>query len=494
MDNIQVGEMNAQGQKRFKMVDIEVVVPNPTQPRTHFDDEEIERLSQSIKEFGVIEPVILTEKEGGKYMLIAGERRFRAAIRAGQREIPAIIEDIDRVGELSLIENIHRVELTHPEKGLAVLRILKAKGVSSSVPEIIKALQRVRSGNTEGRDFPVGELVKALSKHPRTIIEWMKSLLVDEEILRQEREVQRLSGGALARLSTFDGDEQRMFYNIIKSENIQTGILGFISQLKKMDSAERKKILSHGDIQGLVENTENSNGDVLDDRISADLKHTRADHPHEDLDQTDDYLTSPSEFNAVETNEESTSEISEDIGKLMGISGTVRRHVDKVPPKWLYFERSLWNLRQFRKNIDFITTGTDGKDLDLFIRGLKVFDVERLLVVDVRDTPFSRFKPEFNKWNLKTALNQQGIDYIHRGELGVVKSLRNRLYRGDLTESQLWEEYRVNVLTEENREKLLDTIKNRIPVFVCTEISPERCHRNVIAKFLNSENKRGIDF
>jgi ParB family chromosome partitioning protein len=99
---------------------IEAVERNPHQPRKRFDEARLEELAASIREHGVVEP-ILVRREGGKYRIVAGERRWRAAQRAGLREVPAILrEATDREAfELALVENIQRADLNAIEEAEA---------------------------------------------------------------------------------------------------------------------------------------------------------------------------------------------------------------------------------------------------------------------------------------------------------------------------------------------------------------------------------------
>ena len=102
------------GLQNLKIIDIE---PNREQPRKHFDEESISELSESIKMYGVIQPIVVTKKEG-YYAIVAGERRWRAAKQAGLKEIPAIIRDGDdrKNKEIALIENMQREDLNAFEK------------------------------------------------------------------------------------------------------------------------------------------------------------------------------------------------------------------------------------------------------------------------------------------------------------------------------------------------------------------------------------------
>lgn len=97
-----------------KMAAIDSIIPNPKQPRTLFNEEELNELAASIKEHGIIQPLIVNEKSNGQYTLIAGERRLRAAQIAGLTTVPVICRDADdkQLLELALIENIQREDLS----------------------------------------------------------------------------------------------------------------------------------------------------------------------------------------------------------------------------------------------------------------------------------------------------------------------------------------------------------------------------------------------
>ena len=115
--------------ERFAELDLEVVKPNPFQPRTRFDDQTIDELAQSIKETGIVQPIIVAP-EDDHYKIIVGERRWRAAQRAGLRRIPVLIRNIpkDKQLEVSLIENIHREELNALEIAHAYQRLIDDHG------------------------------------------------------------------------------------------------------------------------------------------------------------------------------------------------------------------------------------------------------------------------------------------------------------------------------------------------------------------------------
>lgn len=105
-------EINEDNSEIIKEIDLELITENPYQPRKNFDETALRELSESIKRHGLIQPIIVIEKDGG-YMLIAGERRFRATKLLGESKIKAIVADIESqsLRELALIENIQREDL-----------------------------------------------------------------------------------------------------------------------------------------------------------------------------------------------------------------------------------------------------------------------------------------------------------------------------------------------------------------------------------------------
>jgi len=109
----------------LRMIPIGAVVPNPNQPRVHFDENALEDLAMSIAAIGVLQPILVRPREGG-FELIAGERRCRAAQRAGLTEMPAVVKVTDDLSstEQALVENLHRQDLTALEEAAAYRQLL----------------------------------------------------------------------------------------------------------------------------------------------------------------------------------------------------------------------------------------------------------------------------------------------------------------------------------------------------------------------------------
>jgi ParB family chromosome partitioning protein len=134
------------GQHRLRELPINEINRNPRQPRTHFEEGSLASLAESIRERGVLQPVIVRPDTSGGYELVVGERRWRAAALADQATIPALIDDrVDRAGslELALIENVAREDLTAIEEARTIALLLEDLHLTATV--LAKRLGRSRA-------------------------------------------------------------------------------------------------------------------------------------------------------------------------------------------------------------------------------------------------------------------------------------------------------------------------------------------------------------
>ena len=124
--------------KNLKIIEIE---PNKEQARKRFDEEALDDLAESIKMYGVIQPIVVTKKDG-YYSIVAGERRWRAAKKAGLEEIPAIIrEDDDKKNkQISLIENMQREDLNPYEKAAGIRALMDEYNLTQEEVELANSL------------------------------------------------------------------------------------------------------------------------------------------------------------------------------------------------------------------------------------------------------------------------------------------------------------------------------------------------------------------
>ena len=182
LETINVSENSKKGETILKINDIE---PNREQPRKVFNEDALEELADSIREFGVLQP-ILVQKEADYYRIIAGERRWRAAKKAGLKEVPVIIKDYSEqeIVEISLIENIQREDLNPIEEAMAYKKLA----------EEFKLKQ--------------DEVAERVSKSRAAITNSMRLLKLDERVQGLLIEDMISTGHARALLAIADKEEQ----------------------------------------------------------------------------------------------------------------------------------------------------------------------------------------------------------------------------------------------------------------------------------------------
>lgn len=133
-------------ERQVKIVNITKIEPNREQPRRNFDEEALEELAESIRQFGLLQPILVHDKKT-YYEIVAGERRWRAAKKAGLKEIPVIIKELteQEIVEISLIENIQRENLNPIEEAQAYKRLLTEFNLKQE--EVAEGFQKPYSGD-----------------------------------------------------------------------------------------------------------------------------------------------------------------------------------------------------------------------------------------------------------------------------------------------------------------------------------------------------------
>ena len=149
-------------EKGYLEIPLKDIYPNPLQPRKIFDTKALDELASSIKVNGVIMPIVVNKDEQGKYMIIAGERRFRASKIAGKENIPAIIKEYDdrKIQEISLIENLQREDLNPIESATAMKQLMDDYGLTQE------------------------ELSERIGKSRSAIANTLRLLTLDEEVVK----------------------------------------------------------------------------------------------------------------------------------------------------------------------------------------------------------------------------------------------------------------------------------------------------------------------
>ena len=228
--------------KNLKLTEVE---PNRDQPRKNFDQEALEELAESIKEYGLIQPIVVTKKEG-YYGIVAGERRWRASKIAGLTEIPAIIrEDNERINsEISLIENMQREDLNPYEKAVGVRTLIDNYGLSQE--EVAKKLGKGRS--------TIANIVRILNLEPR-VLEMAKEgklteghckalLAITDPEKQYKTAVQMLERGATVRQvekkARVKETKEELDRNHVLYKSIEDNFQSFFGSKVRLDPGKRR--------------------------------------------------------------------------------------------------------------------------------------------------------------------------------------------------------------------------------------------------------------
>ena len=204
------------------LIKISKIEPNRDQPRKNFDKEALEALSDSIKQHGVISPITV-QKKGDRYIIIAGERRWRAARMAGLTEIPAYVGDYSEreIAELSLIENIQREDLNPIEEAQAYKRLMTEFNLKQD------------------------EVAKRVSKSRSAITNTMRLLKLSEEVQKYLIDGTLSEGHARALLGTEDQEVQNRLARKVIDEKLS--VRDIEKLIKNLDKPEKTKPVANNE-------------------------------------------------------------------------------------------------------------------------------------------------------------------------------------------------------------------------------------------------------
>lgn len=210
-------------------IDVKLIETNPEQPRKVFERQELEELSSSILEFGVIQPIVVKKGLEGQYFLIAGERRLRAATMAGLEKIPAIIRNADEkeVALIALVENVQRENLSYIEEAVAYKRLMEDYGLTQ------------------------GEISRRVGKQQSTISNKIRLLILPEDLQRTLAEHQLSERHARALLKLPDNEVRKQILEKIIAHNLNVKqsdklIEDFLSKTEKEKTrADRLRYINY---------------------------------------------------------------------------------------------------------------------------------------------------------------------------------------------------------------------------------------------------------
>jgi ParB family chromosome partitioning protein len=235
LDTNAVVETTTETERDVKKIKITQIEPNKTQPRTDFDEEKIEELADSIREYGIIQPIVVKLNKNGFYTIIAGERRWRAARKAGLKEVPALIKEVSEKTEkeITLIENIQREDLNALEEAAGIKELIDVYGLTQD--EVAKKI---------GRSRPAVANILRLLNLPEEI-----QKLVKDNILSQ--------GHASALLAVEDKDKALQIAKLIVAQDMSVrqteSYIASLSKVKTVKKPTKEEIEISRHIKALEE-------------------------------------------------------------------------------------------------------------------------------------------------------------------------------------------------------------------------------------------------
>ncbi len=233
---INIDDIETSGTSSINEVELSRIQPNPDQPRREFDDESLEELAASIKEIGIVQPISLRQMPGGTYQIIAGERRYRAALLAGLKSVPAYVRTVEdeAVMEMALIENIQREDLNAIEIALSFKKLIeqynltqeqlsdrigKKRTTIANYLRLLKLPAEVQIGLRD-KTIDMGHARALLSiENPTVQLELYKAIVREGLSVRKVEEMARSISSAPAATAkkVARRSVQRQEYNILKN-------------------------------------------------------------------------------------------------------------------------------------------------------------------------------------------------------------------------------------------------------------------------------------
>jgi ParB family transcriptional regulator, chromosome partitioning protein len=228
-----VGLLFGEQKEKYFECDIEAILPNKYQPREHFDETDLQNLAQSIKEKGIIQPLIVTAcKDSENYELVAGERRLRASKIVGLKKVPVVVHEVDSNTtrlELALIENIQRTDLNPLEEAEAYRKLIEnfgytqeetANKVGKQRSTIANLLRLLKLPESIQRDISGGLLSEGharslirLLEEPLKLLEARDSIIKNSLSVRQtEKMVKRLASPSPSKATKLPKEEISQSY------------------------------------------------------------------------------------------------------------------------------------------------------------------------------------------------------------------------------------------------------------------------------------------
>lgn len=492
-------------------VPIENLSPSPINVRRDVGD--VSELADSIREQGILEPLVVRPKEDGHYEVIIGSRRLAASKTIGLPSLPVMVQTISDADAIirSLVENIQRGDLPLEDRVAAYSHLQAMDPERFSTRGLARLTGRAHQKIVQ--DFEAHETMVQLQPRGIRVASSLPPSAPD-----------RQSGEAMPEYHAVVLQQAMMaVHGLIPAEKIDETRAELARAIAPLERDRAKRVLD--------------NFKMYPDRPVSELAHMALATversvilPASTARQLEEYIDREGEGNwnsaitrlierspltgqSGQTDSENGEEeilFNSQLGTEMFSESDVRDMADSLqeqnrvlreqyrplnlpeePASVQTTNKLIWNLTHYAPSPDFYTIGYSGRDIRQFVEILKAAGVSS--VVDVRHAPISQYKPDFNKASLKGHLETEGIRYSHRGDWGVPHAIRERAVGGGSRES-IWEWYDQNVAPTVGTGGV-EAFKasGQMVAFMCSEVDPTACHRHRLFLAIEATGFRGFD-
>ncbi len=503
-------------------VPIEQIRASPFQPRIKFD---LEELKTEIEVDGLLSPIIV-RKVGSYYELIDGERRLRALKELGWKRIPVEIRPLDdRLAKVSIwklntiresysIEERARYFKRLTDSGMSFYQVAKELNISDNWVlahvNVFKFPRDIQDAVWEGQismahvqelESIISANIDEASKIARTVLE--RRLTRDElrrSVTERVKAVEEARVNAATEAIKEDSRGGTISVDLEQPRELEKAAKSLLAKAKQKreealtpeDKAREERYREHR--QKSAEQARRTVEEQVRARVVQEVRVERATELLKDPETIRTALKNPEVRQAAQQILMPTEPIKTEEREFP-------KHwadeLEQDPPEVQEGNRLSWNLERIENMAEdlhvtpmFYTTSYSGRNLPTFVELMKAGKVG--IVYDIRDAPFSQFRPEFNKENLAKTLKSAGIDYRHLPELGVKREVRDELAKsGDY--ATFWKKYDAG-LKDEKVQFLLEEMGKRLEnsegepfALLCAERDPQKCHRHRIALYLKEE-------
>ena len=508
--------MNRSTPRELLEVSIDQLSVSPINVRRDIGD--VSELADSIREQGILEPLVGRPTSEDRYEIIIGARRLTAAQQIGLSTVPMIVQDISDADAIvrSLVENLQRGDLSLEERVEAYKRLQEIDPTRfGNTRGLARATGRTNPGIV--RDFDGYEAIQRL--RPRGI-EVKPNAPPTSDARRTGRAIPETHATML---------EQAIasVRSRLPEDRRETAYEDLARAIAPLEQERAKRVLDYfkmyperevSDITAMALATVQRDVTVSAETARR-LEEIVADGGQRDWGEAIARLVDtagtppevaeppPTESAGTPMAPEVAKPVHEEPGELIPFPALQPdgQPEKDVKPRRLQYRRLelpvepiaeqlknkvIWNIEHV--TAEFYTVGYGSHDIDQFLDILEVAEVRT--VIDVRHTPVSLHKPSFSRENLNNALDGRGIKYIHRGDLGVPRDVRDRAAQSG-SRDEIWSWYETNVLGQWPEGHLKELIEDQEqPIaFLCMEADPTKCHRHLLFLTLEEAGLRGFD-